>query len=90
MAANFSAMALGIFSDMMTVALCRVDIFTDHPAETKLSAPTLLLSGIARPDDPNLNGGFPAANWTWSLVAIGQEESVATPICRGFGGLLKL
>jgi D-alanine-D-alanine ligase-like ATP-grasp enzyme len=34
MAANFSAMALGIFSDMLTAALCGIDIFTDHAAES--------------------------------------------------------
>ncbi len=73
MVAIFSALALGIFSNTMTVALCRVDIFRDHPVETTLSALTLLLSGIARPDRPNLGGCYSAANLIWSLVAIGQD-----------------
>lgn len=71
-------MALGIFSDTMTVALCRVDIFTDHPVETTLLALTLLLSGIARPDRANLGGCYSAANLIWSLVAIGQELPVGS------------
>lgn len=57
MAANFSAMAFGIFSGMLTEALSGIDIFTDHPAETKLSAPPLFFwGGIAGPGDPKLRG----------------------------------
>lgn len=83
MAAIFSALALGIFSDTMTVALCRADIFTDHPVETTLSALTLLLSGIARPDRPNLGGCYSAANLILSLVAIGHQPPLGISLQTG-------
>ena len=70
MAADFSGMDLEIFADMMTAVRCRIDILTDQPAETKLSASKTCWGTPPGRTTTIPSGRFSTSSLTWPLGTV--------------------